>query len=399
MSSKFLSPELKNEIGTLYVNNGGTSVQLGKHFGVSDKCVRYYGQKIRNHSPFHKRKGRPSRIDSEFIPEIISKIKTTRIAIREDKYMDLIVEAIEKTNLKYNIPSCDNIRISRNCLIALESKLDIKTPNAEVGTHARIEACRDIRHMSSFAALCLYCNRITNNDANLICNADGTTFTVGRNLKSTTKCKIIATKTDGKSYKVGPEENTSSTGLFTIKMYFLVFANGLNGPLIFIIEDSALTKGTWHYHKVPGLGLGVTTDSNFGYVLFVEARNLTESFYEWFLKSILVPMCNDIKSTTDTDIHNTVFFKEDGEGIQIACLMNPGIRKYLKDNNIVLAKSAASTTEIQQELDAHNFFKAPKARLAAMTNDKVVKKYIKLKVKLLGVWKLHQDERNWFISL
>ena len=54
--------------------------------------------------------------------------------------------------------------------------------------------------------LFVYIVRKTENNPNLICNP---AFTVGRNLKSTTKCKVKERKKDGSSYKVEPEENTS----------------------------------------------------------------------------------------------------------------------------------------------------------------------------------------------
>ena len=59
--------------------------------------------------------------------------------------------------------------------------------------------------------------------------------------------------------------------------------------------------------------------------------------------------------------------------------MNPAIREYLKSNNITICKTSASTTEIKQELDAYNFFKAPKKRLASIINDDCIKKYPYLK--------------------
>jgi hypothetical protein len=96
--------------------------------------------------------------------------------------------------------------------------------------------------MVSFAAMSKYCMDITNGNPNLICNADGTAFTVGYNIKGQRKCKVIVKKDKNKSYKARPDKKQKYQGLLTKKMYFFIFASGLNGPLIFIIENNAFLK-------------------------------------------------------------------------------------------------------------------------------------------------------------
>lgn len=126
--------------------------------------------------------------------------------------------------------------------------------------------------MVSYAAMSNYANNITDGMSYRKANADGTCLTVGFKMKDTIEVKTIGPKREGKSYKAAPVANKSS-GLFTIKMYFLVFVNGMHGPMIYIIEDKNMPKNIIGYnHKVPGLGLGTTPDTDFGYILFVQDR-------------------------------------------------------------------------------------------------------------------------------
>lgn len=114
----------------------------------------------------------------------------------------------------------------------------------------------------------------------LIGNADGSTFTVGYGMKVTKVAKILQedVKPD-QSIKVAPGGDPV-TGLFTIKMYTMMWANGFMCPPIFIIESKSLKRGTLDKYKVPGLGFGVDPASNYGWLIFTDDRSLSKDFYE-----------------------------------------------------------------------------------------------------------------------
>ena len=98
----------------------------------------------------------------------------------------------------------------------------------------------------------------------LKCNADGTTFTVGYEMKkqAVVKCKMEDVKKN-QSVKVPHQKGEPTTGLFTIKNYTLCFANGSLAQPIYIIEDKAMAKGTYDYYQVPGFGYSTCAKENF----------------------------------------------------------------------------------------------------------------------------------------
>jgi hypothetical protein len=398
MSKNSLTPNEKYEIGRAWSTGEKSTKELEVQYSVKGFLVRKYGRMVKNKKMIHSGTGRPRKIDPEFEKELIAEVDTNRISLRDNEFRDKVHEKLLKTNKKRNLSDSKNSSISRNCLKALEKNLGIQTNNAEVGTKARIEACEDIRNMVSFAAMSSYAHDLTDGDPNRICNSDGTTFTVGYNLKDVAKCKSFGKCDSRKSFKVKPQENIQSQGLFTIKMYFLIFGSGIHAPLIFIIENKQLPKDFQEVHKVPGLGLGATLDTNYAYVLFVQDRGLTTGFYVWFLQTVLFKICKSIREINSLPPNAKFFFKEDGEDIQIKCMKDPIIRQLLKENNIEVGKTSASITEIEQECDADNLFKAPKKKLSAIFNDDIIKNYNNLRILLENIWKSHQEATNTIIT-
>jgi hypothetical protein len=110
-------------------------------------------------------------------------------------------------------------------------------------------------------------------------NVDGTCYTYGYEVKKTKVAKVKVNQLiKGKSIKVAPVANEPSTGLFTIKSYLLIFAEGIAGNPIYIIEDKGMDKGSYDKHKVPGMGFGVSPEDNYGWVIYTFDRSLTTEF-------------------------------------------------------------------------------------------------------------------------
>lgn len=175
----------------------------------------------------------------------------------------------------------------------------------------------------------------------------------------------------------------------------------MSTPIVYVIEDKKMPKHTMDLKKVPGLGLGTTADTNYGYLLFVEDRSLFPAFYTWWLKEVFVPFVNQIRDLYNDPVGTKVVLVEDGETIQIEnLLMDPELRKFLHDNYIMICKSSASTTEIQQPLDRGNIFKAIKALLHALTNDNICNnpQYQYLKSRLKQYWEEHERTYHTNIS-
>lgn len=397
MGPRFLSPEQREECGRRFHVDGISSSILSKQFKISPSAVRKFGSIVRRGLKFHSREGRPAVLEPEHENELSEYLKTNRISRTTEDTRAKVSELVKKTHIVRGHRGVIK-RQSKRTLDRLEKRLSINTHNAEVGTKARIEACQDVRHMCSYVAMSQYADNLTGGHGTLKCNADGTCFTVGFKMKDTEEVKTVGPKLKGKSYKTAPLENRTS-GLFTIKMYFLAFANGQCAELIYIIEDKTMEKFSMDIHKVPGLGLGTTEESNYGYVIFVPDRTLFTAFYVWFLKEILIPMCIRMRAMHGHSPDTKIFFAEDGEDVQIKCYLDPEIRKLCEDNNIVIGKSASSSTEIQQALDRGNLFKGTKSRLAAISNDDIVKQYLYLKEQLVRVWKLHEERHGIGITV
>jgi hypothetical protein len=77
------------------------------------------------------------------------------------------------------------------------------------------------------------------------------------------------------------------------------------------------------------------------------------------------------------------------EDVQIKAFLDKDIRRLLREHNIHVGKSCQSSTEIEQECDAGNVFKAPKTRLKSLKFTHVDRKpdlYRQLK----STWAEHQ---------
>jgi len=88
------------------------------------------------------------------------------------------------------------------------------------------------------------------------------------------------------------------------------------------------------------------------------SENNVPTFYAWWLKEVFVPFVDQIRILHGDPPGSKAVLVEDGESVQIQnLLMDSDSRKFLSDNHIMIGKSSASTTEIEQPLDRGNLFK------------------------------------------
>jgi hypothetical protein len=151
-----------------------------------------------------------------------------------------------------------------------------------------------------------------------------------------------------------------------------------------------MKNGDYDKHKVSGLGFGITAYDNYGWVILTEDRSLTTDFYKWFVIDCLVGAVQSIRQCFNLPVSkNMSFLQVDGEDVQIKAFLDKDIRRLLKENNIHVGKSCQSSTEIEQECDAGNVFKAPKTRLKSLKFTHVDRK-TDLYIQLKSTWALHQ---------
>ena len=151
-----------------------------------------------------------------------------------------------------------------------------------------------------------------------------------------------------------------------------------------------MQKGTYDTYKVPGLGLSVSNEDNFAWVIFTDDRSLTKDFYSWFITDCLIPIVQNIRKCYKLEMAaNMCFLQIDGENVQLEAFLDKDIRAMLRENNIKVGKSSASSTEIEQECDAGNTFKAPKTKIKHLKFTRV-DRTSDLYIRLKQLWKEHQ---------
>jgi hypothetical protein len=142
--------------------------------------------------------------------------------------------------------------VSDRFLSKLEDELCINSGEAEETTDARAAAVADKKNSYTFAALNTLISKIVKRP--LIMNADATQFTVGHDMKKKVKVKFIE-KLNGRPLKVLPSEDGEGHGLFTIKYYLLITAQGDQADPIYIIADDKMDENEVDIHEIKQLSV------------------------------------------------------------------------------------------------------------------------------------------------
>lgn len=120
-------------------------------------------------------------------------------------------------------------------------------------------------------------------------------------------------------------------------------------------------------YPIAGLGWGLELGQK-GFVVFCKTRACNVKFYKWFMNDIYVPFVRQLRLHGELAPDAPAYFSLDGEPDQIEMFKDQDIIDLCNENNIVIGKPPASTTEITQQLDAYNYFKSPKTRLKYITD-------------------------------
>jgi hypothetical protein len=108
----------------------------------------------------------------------------------------------------------------------------------------------------------------------------------------------------------------------------------------------------------------------------------------------LIEFINDLKKTTRNCAKDDVtWFQLDGETKQIEIYRDESIIGLLSENNIIVGKPPASTTETTQPCDRGNLFKASKCRNKSLGDSDVANDVNTLE-ELKKIFKTHIDKHN-----
>ncbi|KAJ1394479.1 hypothetical protein B484DRAFT_472798, partial [Ochromonadaceae sp. CCMP2298] len=248
----------------------------------------------------------------------------------------------------------------------LEAELGVNTKNAETTTHARAEACADVRNAVSMAAMNML--MVPKSNPHIILNVDATQFTVGDAMK---KQRVKFTGKPKGPLKATPVEGEGGLTCMFIKFYCTINAAGQVAKPIYIVDSPHMPAGEIDVHEVAGLGIGSGTDTS-GYVVYMHGRVPGKKFYVWYLREVLLKWVWALRQTFDIEDTVPAWFQLDGEAAQIAPFLEDiGIQQMLKEHNIVVGKPPASTTEITQALDKGPLFKTSKCKLLTIKESDV----------------------------
>lgn len=130
-----------------------------------------------------------------------------------------------------------------------------------------------------------------------------------------------------------------------------------------------MEKDAIDIHKCNGIGMS-PNQSSFIYIVFCHSRCGNQSFYEWFVQTIIVDFVKTLRNIFHYNESIEAFYQLDGEPIQIECFIKESIQKILKDNSIVVGKLPASTSMLTQPADVGACFKSSKQKLKSILKDK-----------------------------
>ena len=307
--------------------------------------------------------GRPSFISAESKLELSSFLRTGKYSKRTSEYRAKLTEIVTKeaassgqSNSQVKFPSRSTINNR------LEAELSIHTSNAENTTDARAVAVADVRNAVSFAAMNQLMSPLVN--PHLILNADATQFTVGDTGADNQQVKYCG-KRGTQPLKVQPIKQNNGIVKYSIKYLLLISAAGYQADPVYILADDNMGLNDLDVQRVAGLGIG-TDIGNSGYVVFCKTRCCNIAFYDWFNRYILLPFIEKIKENFGIDEAAPAWFQLDGEPEQIAIYSKPAILKLFKENNVLIGKQCASSTEIEQPCDIGNCFKGSKTKLLSI---------------------------------
>lgn len=317
--------------------------------------------------------GRYCILNKEFKNQLFEEVKNSSVyAMTEARYYQIAIRFARQYCRQRGIPANGFKSISKDTLRRWDEELGITTKNAEQTTDARAKAVADHRHAASFIAAQLSMQGLV--PPALIINVDATSYTVGKDTTKKSKVKIATSKIKvlkRDCVKTLPEDNLNSgTGLYTLKYYLLISADGTAGPPVYVVAHRGMKEGEYKAYPIEGLGYSVGLE-DIGYIVLCRDRSMNVAFYKWFIETLLIQFVEKQKRRNTLPVETLTFFQLDGEAKQIECFKDPLCLEVCNANSIVVGKPPASTTATTQPCDAGNCFKASKGALKKITDEDV----------------------------
>ena len=158
---KKLKGPARDAIGRTYLEGNIKAADLARRHNIEPRSVYKFASIVRRGLINHDKAGSPGAFEQDAVDRWVDSITKKRISPTEEEMNTAILQCLDETCQKRGV-SYGN-RESLLCTKTKrkwEKKKGIETKNVEVGTHARINAVEDIRHMVSFAAMNKYAHDI-----------------------------------------------------------------------------------------------------------------------------------------------------------------------------------------------------------------------------------------------
>ena len=327
---------------------------------------------------FHENKGRPTAIDKEgeeFVIEELKKAKKRKNTYSKVTFIALINDAAEKKQLRRNLAPA-KFKLTNNTVHKYKI-IKAKEVIPQRKTIARIKAESDPRNALSMFSMCKAFT--AQSEPEMVYNFDATQYKITSDAENETVVYIKSSEDDA------PATVQSSGKLdHFIKLYHYHNAAGYAADPVFVISDDSMKADDLITARIPGLSNN-TAFGSAGYLCITQTRCCNQSFYRWFLKTIICPFVEEIRKGYDSVYPDgspmRAFVRCDGEAKQIDIFQEEESLKLLSDHLIDFAKTPASCSAICQSSDASMFFKATKKHLEGIRyrdyNDKQLEKGIK----------------------
>jgi hypothetical protein len=183
-------------------------------------------------------------------------VTDNHIQVTDKQWEILINEARKVTATARGIAPCKVKPVSKRAMDRLEDELEVNTKNAETTTHARAEACADVRNAVSMAAMNAL--MVPKSDPHIILNVDATQLTVGNAMK---KQRVKYSGEQKGPLKATPVDGETGLTCLFIKFYCTINATRQAAKPIYILDSPSMPVGEIDVHEVAGLGIGAGTDN------------------------------------------------------------------------------------------------------------------------------------------
>jgi len=396
LSEVELTPEEKTWIATQIIEKKRPPKYFEKTYNLNRKNVSRWAKIVESGKKLHSKCGPPSKITPEIKRKVEEFVENDVYLKQPHEIAEKLQELVDKDLEERGFQPGTFSKIHRNTIKRAKIDMGVKLGNAEFTTTARADATASVRNLLSHGVQVYYQTNVRKVPPALHLNADGSTFTVGYSADNKVevvfikKESIIADNVD--NYRqVLPKKGEQKLGLYTVKIYAYISAEGVAFPPIFIIQDDTMEADDMDVHLVKGLGLGSNWDA-YGYVVFMKSRAGHSKFYRWFYEHVHINSVIQLKEFYGLPGTTATNLQIDGEDIQIGCLKDEGLLKLLRDQNIDVTKSFHSGTATTQPCDAGNMFLGSKKVNKHLRSGEIINDSLKQRVQ--EVFKLHNTKMN-----